>query len=246
MVPPSWSRRLSILALGGVLVIAGASLSLSQTKKPKEKEKPKKEPNAVQVRTLETQAEKAKTEYVTGLLAVAKGFEEQGLPDRTKETLQAILEVVPDFEAAREKLKEIDEKAFNENTFETEVDATKGWVNSGIAVMKDKPMRLEADGTLRVILNETVDPDGLPSGDPLLHQVVGIPTGALMGVVRDPRNATKNDKINPFTVGKDMEFSPKAEGILFFKLNLPANTVSKGKYRVKISGNFQKITGTPG
>jgi len=236
----SWTQRLSVAVLGIALLMGGASMSLSQSKKAKDKDKGKKEPNASEVRTLETQAEKAKEDYVKGLVAIAEGFEEQGLTDKTKETLRSILDVVPNFEPAQQKLKAIEESVFEENSYETEVDAS-GWINSGVAVAKDKPLRLQAEGTLRVLLNETVGPEGLPSEDPFKDQVNSIPTGALMAVVRDPRNDKKEDKVNPFTVGKELEISPKSDGILFFKLNLPANTQSKGKIRVKISGNFQKL-----
>ena len=235
------NRRLTVAALAVSLLACGASISLSQSKKPKEKEK--KPPNVTEVRNLETQAEKAKTDYVNGLITVAEGFEKQGLVDKTKETLRSILDVAPEYEAARIKLKAIEEAVFDENSFEVDVDATKGWTMS-VAVTKDKPLRLLAEGTLRVLVNETVDPDGLVSTDPLIHQITGIPTGALMGVVRDPRNSKPNDKINPFIVGKEMEFSPKEDGILFLKLNLPAGSQSKGKIRVTISGNFQKPAGT--
>ncbi len=239
-----WTRNLSVAALAFLIVAGGASISLSQSKKPKDKDKDKKEPNVAQVRTLETQAEKAKAEYVNGLIAVAQGFEEQGLTDKTKETLRSILNVVPDFEPAQLKLKEIEESVFQENSFEFEVDASKGWVNSGVAVGKDKPFRLQADGTLRVILNETVGPEGLATDDPLTHQIISIPTGALMGVVRDPRDTSKDQKISPFTVGKELETASKLDGVLFLKLNLPANTQSKGKMRVTITGNFQKLSGS--
>ncbi len=236
----SWNRRLSAVALVVVLLAGGASIALSQAKKPKEKNK--KEPNVTEVRNLETQAEKAKADYVNGLISVADGFEKQGLTDKTKQTLRAILDVAPEYEAARNKLKEIEDSVFKENSFEVDVDATKGWTTS-VAVAKDKPLRRQAEGTLRVLINETVDPDGLVSTDPLIHQITGIPIGALIGVVRDPRTSKPEDKINPFHIGKEIELSPKADGILFLKLNLPANSQSKGKIRVTISGNFQKMNG---
>ena len=239
-----WPRKLSVAALALLIVACGASISLSQSKKAKDKDKDKKEPNVAQVRSLESQAEKAKEEYVKGLISVAQGFEEQGLTDKTKETLRTILNVVPDFGPAQQKLKEIEESVFKENSLDFEVDATKGWTNTGVGVAKDKPFRLQAEGTLRVVINETVGPEGLAADDPLTHQIISIPTGALMGVVRDPRNSKPDDKVVPFTVGKELEFSSKADGILFLKLNLPANTQSKGKFRVTITGNFQKLSGS--
>ncbi len=235
------NRRLTVAALAVVLLVSGASISLSQPKKPKDKDK--KAPNVTEVRNLESQAEKAKIDYVNGLLGVAKGFEEQGLTDKTKDTLKTILRVVPDFEDAQVKLKALEDAVYDENTFDVEVDATKGWTPSGVAVAKDKPLRMQAEGTLRLILNETVGPEGLPSDDPRTHQIIGIPAGALMGVIRDPRDTQREQRIEPFTVGKELEYTPRGDGVLFFKLNLPSDTQSKGKIRVQLSGNFLKIAG---
>lgn len=240
--------RLSVVSLVAVLLLGGSTIALSQSKKPKPKDrdKNKKEANQTQVQTLETQAEKARVDYVNGLIKVAEGFEEQGLTDRTKETLQSILTAVPEYEPAREKLKALEEAVFDENHLDVEVDVTKGWVSSGVAVVKDKPIRLQAEGSLRIILNETVGPEGLPAADVMTNQMVGIPGGALMGVVHDPRVSLKDANISPFVVGADYEFASKQDGILFFRVNLPANSQSKGKYRVKVSGNYQKIAGGEG
>jgi hypothetical protein len=241
MVRSHWSWRLSVAAL--VVLVAGVSVSWSQAKKPKDKDKDKKEPSPAVVRTLETQAEKAKTEYVNGLIEVAKGFEDQGLTDKTKETLKSILTVVPDFEPARNRLKELEEAIYKENTFEVEVDASKGWTPAGVGVTRDKPLRLVVEGSLRVILNEQVGPDGMESPDPANGQVNGVPLGALVGVVRDPRANPKDQKIEPFLIGSEKEIAPRNDGILFLKVNLPANSQSKGKYRVQVSGNFVKLQG---
>lgn len=237
-----WSRRFVIATL--VVLVAGVSVSWSQAKKPKDKDKDKKEPSAAVVRTLETQAEKAKTEYVKGLIEVAEGFDEQGLTEKTKETLKSILTVVPDFEPARNKLKELEDAIYKENTIEVEVDASKPWTPAGVAVSRDKPIRILAEGSVRVILNDQVGPDGMEGGDPTNGQINGVPLGALVGVVRDPRATNaKDQKLEPFTVGKEKEVSPRNDGILFLKVNLPANSQSKGKIRVQISGNFMKLQG---
>jgi hypothetical protein len=240
MVRSPWSSRLVTASL--VVLVAGVSVSWSQAKKPKDKDK--KEPSPAVVRTLESQAEKAKTEYVNGLIEVAKGFEEQGLTDKTKDTLKSILTVVPDFEPARIRLKELEEAIFKENTVEVEVDASKAWTPVGIAVSRDKPLRLIADGSVRLILNDQVGPDGMEGGDPTNGQVNGVPLGALVGIVRDPRaTGGKDQKLEPFVVGKEKEITPRNEGLLFLKINLPANTQSKGKIRVQISGYFMKLQG---
>lgn len=233
----SWRLTISMLAF----LAAGVSFSWSQSKKPKDKEK--KEPSAAAVRTLESQAEKAKTEYVNGLIEVARGFEEQGLTDKTKDTLKSILTVVPEFEPAKKRLKELEEAIFSENTIDVEVDASKPWAAAGIAVAHDKPVRITAEGSVRVLLNEQVGPDGMEGNDPLNGQLNGVPLGALVGMVRDPRSTGKDQKPEMFTVGKEKEFTPRGDGLLFFKVNLPANSQSKGKIRVQISGHFMKLQG---
>lgn len=224
------------LALG--ISVIGGTAAYSQSKP-----KPKKPPSESQVRTLDVQAEKAKTEYVNGLLTVAKGYEEAGLTAKTKETLESVLAVAPEYEPARLKLKAIEDAVFEENTFEVEVDAGSAWTTSGLVVYKDKPLRIVADGTLRVILNETVDAKGLPEGDPTNSLVGNIPLGGLMGVVNNPRVNPRDQKLEPFLVGNELELRPRGDGILFFKINLPPNTQSKGKIRLEISGNATKLAG---
>ena len=225
-----------------ILLLACVSVSWSQAKKPS-KDKDKKEPSAATVRTLESQAEKAKTEYVNGLIEVARGYEEQGLTEKTKETLKSILTVVPEFEPARKRLKDLEEAIFQDNVLEVDVDASKPWTSAGIAVSKEKPVRIVADGSIRMILNEQVGPEGMEGNDPANGQVNGIPMGALVGVVRDPRSTNKDQKIEPFAIGKEKEVSPRSDGLLYLKINLPANSQSKGKVRVQISGHFAKLQG---
>ncbi len=233
-------RPLWVLVLGLFLVAGGTVYSQS---KPKPKDKDKKPPSESQVRTLDVQAEKAKIEYVNGLLTVAQGYEDAGLTTKSKETLESVLTVVPDFEPARLKLKALEDAVFEENTFDVEVEAGNAWITSGLIVFKDKPLRIIADGTLRVILNETVDAKGLPAGDPASSLVSNIPIGGLMGLVNDPRANPRDQKVDPFFVGNELELRPKNDGLLFLKLNLPPNTQSKGKIRIKISGNAKKLPG---
>lgn len=232
------SRGIISCSLAGLLLLC-ATAAWSQAKKPA-KDREKKEPSPATVRTLETQAEKAKNEYVKGLIEVAKGFEEQGLTDKTKETLRSILTVAPEFEAAKNRLTELEQAIFSENVVEVEVDATKPWTPVGIAVARDKAVRLAADGSVRVILNDQAGPEGLDSGDPTTGMVKGVPLGALIGVIRDP--AEKDARVDPFMVGKEMELTPRSKGLLYLKVNLPPNTQSKGKIRVQISGHFSKLS----
>ncbi len=241
MVRSHWSWRLSVAAL--VVLVAGVSVSWSQAKKPKDKDKDKKEPSPAVVRTLESQAEKAKTEYVNGLIEVAKGFEDQGLTEKTKETLKSILTVVPDFEnrlgigSRSLKKRSTRRTPSRSKSMPPRVDACRGWSH---------PRQTAAAGRGRVAPSHSERADRSRwHGEPGPGQWSGQrdPSRCPVGVVRDPRANPKDQKIEPFLIGSEKEIAPRNDGILFLKVNLPANSQSKGKYRVQVSGNFVKLQG---
>ncbi len=109
---------------------------------------------------LDSKAQSLEQTYLTGLLEVADGYEEAGQIDKAREALEAILKLKPDSEAVKSRLAKLDEAVFDANSHLVEVDVTKGWTATGIVVVKGEPIRFEADGTYRYIINETIGADG--------------------------------------------------------------------------------------
>lgn len=194
-------------------------------------------------RLLDVQAEKVQQDFVKGLLDLALKYEEAGDLGKAKEMFQSILKVRPDAESAARKLKEYDEAAFKDNKVDIEVDSSRGWTATGLAVTKDKPLHLNANGTYKLIVNEDVDANGYPSRDPQRDLISGIPTGALMAIVVSPSQGggrNRSDEPRPVLIGSEQEFTPKESGLLMLKLNVPPNSRSIGKVRVTVTGNFTR------
>ena len=237
--------RLSILSLLAALAVGVGVLSAQQPKKL----------SATQLRTLDTQADKAKAEYLKSLVDLAKNYEDAGMTEKTREILQAILVVSPKDPAVEKKIKEIDESVFQKNEFEFKFDTSKPWTNAGIQLSKDQPIRITAEGDYKVFVSETLGPEGYANDDPTKDLVSGIPMGALIAAMAPPGregasggtgrrgNSQKEDEVKPFNVGRALEFTPKADGPIFFKVNVPPVSKATGIIRITIRGHFKPLAG---
>jgi len=193
-------------------------------------------------KTLDVQADKAQAEYLKSLAELATDYEEAGHVDKARAMLEAILAIKPDVEAIKRKLKEFDEEVFETNTIIVDIDASRPWTSSGLSVTKGKPVRIEAIGTYKFIVNETVGPDGFKDDNATKDLAAGISVGALMGLVAKSPTAARGRKEGPkpFQLGSKIEYKPTDSGVLFLKLNTPPTAKCIGKVKVKISGNISR------
>lgn len=238
--------RLSILSMFAALAVGVGVLSAQQPKKL----------SSTQLRALDTQADKAKVEYLKSLVDLAKNYEDAGLTEKSREMLQAILAVSPDDPAVKKKIKEIDESVFQKNEYEFKFDTSKPWTNAGIQLSKDQPIRITAEGDYKVYVSETLGPEGYSNDDPTKDLVSGIPMGALIAAMAPPtreggsggtgrpnRGGQREDEVKPFNVGKSLEFTPKSDGPIFFKVNVPPVSKATGIIRITIRGHFKPLGG---
>ncbi len=191
---------------------------------------------------LDSKAQSLEQTYLTGLLEVADGYEEAGQIDKAREALEAILKLKPDSEAVKSRLAKLDEAVFDANSHLVEVDVTKGWTATGIVVVKGEPIRFEADGTYRYIINETIGADGFTQQDLMRDMAAGVPSGALMGLIIPPPRPGQREPPKPgepFFIGTAQEISPPEDGALLLRLNVPPGHKCVGKVRVNISGNIK-------
>jgi hypothetical protein len=224
---------------GAAAVLGAAALCTDPT--PAQSRRPKPDSPA-NLQALDTKAEDLEEAYLTGLLEVADGYEEAGELDKARESLEAILMLKPDSEAVKARLAEMEEAVFDANSHVVEVDVTKGWTTTGIRVTKDEPIRFEAEGTYRYILNETVGPDGFSQEDLMRDMASGVPSGALMGlIVPAPRPGQREppQPDPPFMIGSARELEPSTDGTLLLRLNVPQGHKCVGKVKVNISGNIK-------
>jgi len=64
----------------------------------------------------------------------------------------------------------------------------------------------------------------------------GVPGGALMGMIVGKDQAGKSKPGKPFKIGSGSVFTPKHDGLLFLRVNLPPGHKCKGKISVTMSG----------
>ncbi len=205
---------------------------------------------APNIRLLDREADRLQQDFLSNLQQLAQSYEAAGETAKATQTLRKILDIKPDAEGVKEKLKELDNRVFETNSATVDVDVAKGWVPSGLRVEEGRVVRFEAQGSYRYIVNATLGPEGFSTDDPKSDMADRIGTGALMGWVvpeRDPkpnpqkRRGDAPDLGRPFPIGTKAEVTPDKTGLLFFRLNLPLGSTSNGKIKVKISGHFSRV-----
>ncbi len=200
------------------------------------------------VKQLDRDAERARIEYLKQLGSLATKYDAAGETDRAQTVLRQILEIAPDVEEVRTKLNELEERVFQEKTEQIEVDVSHSWVASGLLVEKDKPVRFEAEGTYKFIVNSSIGPDGFATSDLDHNLVPGINPGALMGLVAAPQMPNDREKPTPgtpFLIGAKTQKQPDTSGMLYLRVNVPTGTTSNGKLKLKLSGHVRRALATP-
>ena len=138
------------------------------------------------------------------------------------------------------KLKELEEKVFEDNQQEIEIDSAKGWVSTGLKVTKGQPVRVEAEGSYKFIVNTDLGPDGFATQDVARDMGDGIAAGALMGTVfAEPMQRGQQPRpTGLIQIGRGAEIKPDADGVLFLRLNVPIGSKCIGKVKVRLTGNI--------
>lgn len=230
-----------VLALGLSIHQAGAQQNPAA-------KKPKTAPNPAATRSLDIQSEKLQAEFLKSLTDLAKSYEDAGDLGRTKDTLEMILRLRPDSEPIKAKIKELENSVFDDNEVIVDVDSARNWTPAGVFVAKDKPVRIQATGSYKFIINEDVGPDGFKGEDVSRDQLASAPSGALIGMLAPPpvagnNNRNRREQPQTFLIGAEKEWTPPEDGLLLLKLNVPPTSKCIGKIKVKLSGNLRKLGG---
>jgi hypothetical protein len=225
-------QRRMISCVGFVLLVPAVALAQSSGKK-----------SAAATRTLDVTAQKLEAEFLKGVADLASSYEEAGDKEKAKAMLQAILKLRPDAETVKEKLKELEESVFTDQQEMLDLDMSKGWVSTGMVVEKGKKLRLESAGSYKLIVNDSLGPDGYQSdSDEVFFD--GAPMGALIGMVIPPGTVashTKGKGPQPFMVGEKKELGPQVTGLLVLRVNAPPGAKCVGRLKVRLSGNFTEL-----
>ncbi len=235
---------LLVCVVSGVLVWTDGSLAVAQTSKTKTKTGTTKKSTA-ESKELDARAEKNLENFLNDTAKLAEDFEKAGKFEEAQEQMRTILRLKPDLPGIKERMEKLNESLFDSNEHDLEQDVKEGWAMR-VVVSKGKPVRVESTGEYTLAFNMKVDAGGLSTKDPGTDMAAGVRCGALMGMVYaipDPSKPQgKNDKPgDAFEIGTSKEFTPKEDGVLLLRVNLPPGHKCIGKLKVRISGHIKPL-----
>ena len=197
--------------------------------------------NPAAVRGLDREQADAESQYIQQLDDLADRYEEAGAVDRAKDVLRKRLRLAKDDDAA-DRLEGLENLVFEQNKVEVTLNPADGWMNTGLDVRPGEVVRIEAEGSYRVIFNQELGPAGVKTESIASDFLPGAPLGTLVANVFPPRNPKRGAKQpkygDPQPVGESADVNPDVAGRLFLKVNLPPEVKAIGELRVTISGQF--------
>ena len=231
---------LGALCLATALAIVWISSSpdaqgQDKSKSAKKSTKGAKTRPAGSTKNLDIEADKLATSFTREAEDLAGKYADAGHLDKAKAILESALAVNPQSANIQKKLEQIKEGLMNSNDYDCEVNPARGWEPSGALVVENRPLRIKCEGTYKFDANGgSLTAAGFVSSEPANDMVLGIPCGALMGVIVD---GTKSGR--PFLIGESLDITPKDAGMLMLRVNAPAGNKNSGKLKVTISGFIQ-------
>lgn len=192
-------------------------------------------------RAVDIKLQKAREAFIREALEAAREYEKAGRPDKARAVLQTVEGLNPELPGLEARLKQLDEEILSSNEIEFDLDVSKGWTPRA-RVFKGREVRIQANGPYKFVTDLKVGPEGFPTSDPSRGEMAAnIPCGALMAVVvplrkPDPKSKKRRPPARPFVVGRQLEFTPKEDGVLYLAVNAPPGHRSTGKIAVKLSG----------
>ena len=186
---------------------------------------------------IDLRAERLKDSFIREAAEVARSYEEANELEKSRAMLRQILKLDSSLTKVKEKIKELEENLISANESDFEITVSDSWGKPLGQVLKDKPVRFQAAGNYRLLADASLGPDGFPAEDLTKDMVGNVSCGKLMGLI-----VTDGKPGDPFPIGAGREYTPKKDGVLFIKANVPPGSRCTGKLRIRISGNFQKGT----
>lgn len=238
------SCSMLVCVMSAAIVWNEGASAIAQTSKSKTKTGTSKKSTA-ETKELDARAEKNLENFLNDTAKLAEDFEKAGKFEEAQEQMRTILRLKPDLPGIKERMEKLNEALFESNEIDVEQDVKEGWAMR-VLVSKGKPVRVESTGEYTLSFNMKVDGGGLSTKDPGTDMAAGVRCGALMGMVfptPDPSKPQgKNDKPGEaFEIGTSKEFTPKDDGVLLLRVNLPPGNKSIGKLKVRVSGHVKPL-----
>ena len=216
-------RRIPVLLLLLTVGLLATTVGAQSRRKKGEKQTPQK---------LEMRAQKAEQELAREYLEVAGGYYDLGDVEKAKDFLIRLNDLREGLPGVSEKIKELEEELMQSNSDEITIDVSKGWGDAIAEVKEGDAFRISATGDYKLTVMMSLDVNGAESKDPIRDMARNVPFGGLMGIIQ--RQDGKPSK--PFPILAGGEITPRADGLLYVRVNTPMDAKCVGKLKVKISG----------
>lgn len=232
----SRSGTISIAMVMMIFVVWYLFVPLANAQSGKTKPKPLKPISANEIKQIDLRLEKLEETFSTESTAIIEGYERSGQFERAKFLLEVMLKLNPKNEAVKKRIAELEDRMLERTEFERRFDTSGDWTLMG-KVSKDKPARVEASGEYKLNLAMTnIGPDGFPSEDFRRDLMAKIPTGALMGTILTDAHRKEKKAPEPFAIKSKYDFTPKEDGEIYLKVNVPPNAKCVGELKLKLAG----------
>ena len=229
-------RILSIAVTGTlIMVVMTFSLPVLRAQSPKARQKAKPL-SSIEVKQIDERLEKLQQTFEAETTAIVEGYERTGHYERAKFLLEVLLKLDPNNETIKKRIVQNNDNLHEQVEFEQRFDVSGGWTFAG-NVFKDLPARVVASGEYKLnIAVSNLGPNGFPQEDVSQDLQTHIPTGALMGMIVTESHLKEKKTPEPFSIKSKQEFTPKHNGELYLKLNVPPNSKCIGELKLKLSG----------
>lgn len=233
------SRRFGMISTALILTaFATCYLTISsvQAQTAKSKTKAPKPLSASESKKIDVRLEKLQETFASESSAIIDDYESSGQYERAKFLLEVLLKLDPKNDNLKKRISDLDEKILKRVESEQKFAAGGEWTLMG-SVVKDVPARIEASGEYKInLVAANIGPDGFATEDIMHDLVPRIPTGALMGMIVTEANEKEKKAPEPFAVKAKHDFTPKHDGQLYLKVNVPAGAKCIGDLKLKLNG----------
>lgn len=234
-------RRFGVMSTALVLACLAAgfvSLSDAKAQSGKGKSKPKAVP-PTDAKQIDARLEKLQATFEAESTAIIEGYEKAGQYERAKFLLEVLLKLDPANENVKKRIAQNEDHIHERVEFDQRFDVSSGWTLVGHA-FKDQPARVSATGEFKLNISASgIGPNGFPSDDITQDLQSDIPTGALMGMIVTEASLREKKAPQPFAIKAKHEFTPKEDGHLYLRINVPPGSKCTGDLKLKISGIAQ-------
>jgi hypothetical protein len=226
---------ISTALLVSVLVV-WASGTIVHAQSSKSKNKPPKPLSPAETKKIDVRLEKLQETFSNESSAIIDEYENAGQYERAKFLLEVLQKLDPKNEAIKKRVSDLDEKILRRVETDQKFNTGGDWTLIG-TVQKDVPARIEATGEYKInLVASSISADGFPTEDVTRDLVGRVPTGALMGMIVTETHQKEKKPPEPFAIKSKHDFTPKQDGELYLKVNVPPGSKCVGDLKLKLNG----------